>query len=226
MATLQIYDKLLQFPLFQGMSRDDLEIIAGHTRFGFMKVGSGRPVVKSGEACTQLYFLINGSIRVITYSDDYGYSVEEQISAPYILQVEGIFGYHQRYTHDFIASSDVNFITIDKEELVRLSEDFLVFRLNLMNNFATQTQKQLRLSWLHQPQSLRERVERFLAQHCVYPAGHKQFHILMTRLADEMNDSRLNVSRVLNQMQKDGVVTLYRGRIEVPQLERLLSVRP
>lgn len=226
MATLQIYDKLLQFPLFQGMSRDDLEIIAGHTRFGFMKVASSRPVVKLGEACTQLYFLINGSVRVITYSDDYGYSVEEQISAPYILQVEGVFGYHQRYTHDFIASSDVNFITIDKEELVRLSEDFLVFRLNLMNNFATQTQKQLRLSWLHQPQSLRERVERFLTQHCVYPAGHKQFNILMTRLADEMNDSRLNVSRVLNQMQKDGVVTLYRGRIEIPQLERLLSVRP
>lgn len=226
MATLQIYDKLLQFPLFQGMSRDDLEIIAGHTRFGFMKVASGRPVVKLGEACTQLYFLINGSVRVITYSDDYGYSVEEQISAPYILQVEGVFGYHQRYTHDFIASSDVNFITIDKEELVRLSEDFLVFRLNLMNNFATQTQKQLRQSWLHQPQSLRERVERFLTQHCVYPAGHKQFNILMTRLADEMNDSRLNVSRVLNQMQKDGVVTLYRGRIEIPQLERLLSVRP
>ena len=140
--------------------------------------------------------------------------------------MEGVFGYHQRYTHDFIASSDVNFITIDKEELVRLSEDFLVFRLNLMNNFATQTQKQLRLSWLHQPQSLRERVERFLTQHCVYPAGHKQFNILMTRLADELNDSRLNVSRVLNQMQKDGVVTLYRGRIEIPQLERLLSVRP
>lgn len=226
MATLQIYDKLLQFPLFQGMSRDDLEIIAGHTRFGFMKVASGRPVVKAGEACTQLFFLINGSVKVVTYSDDYGYSVEEHISAPYILQVEGIFGYHQRYTHDFFASSDVNFITIDKEEIVRLSEDFLVFRLNLMNNFATQTQKQIRQSWLHQPQTLRERVERFLTQHCVYPAGRKLFNILMTRLAEEVNDSRLNVSRVLNQMQKDGVLILSRGRIEVPQLERLLSVRP
>ena len=208
------------------MSRDDLEIIAGHTRFGFMKIASGRPIVKVGEACSQLYFLIKGSVRVKTYSDDYGYSVEEQISAPYILQVEAIFGYHQRYTHDFFASSDVNFITLDKEELVRLSEDFLVFRLNLLNNFATQTQKQLRQTWHQQPQSLRERVERFLTQHCVYPAGHKQFNILMTRLADELNDSRLNVSRVLNQMQKEGVVSLYRGRIEVPQLERLLSVRP
>jgi len=226
MAILQIYDKLLQFPLFQGMSRDDLEIVAGHTRFGFLKVASGRPVVKTGDACTHLYFLINGSVKVKTYADDYGYSVEEQISAPYILQVEGVFGYHQRYTHDFFALSDVNFLTIDKEEIVRLSEDFLVFRLNLMNAFATQTQKQIRQVWLHQPQSLRDRVERFLTQHCVYPAGYKLFNILMTRLSEELNDSRLNVSRVLNQMQEDGLVALSRGRIEVPQLERLLSVRP
>ena len=46
MATLQIYDKLLQFPLFQGMSRDDLELVAGHTRFGFVKVSQGKTVVK------------------------------------------------------------------------------------------------------------------------------------------------------------------------------------
>ena len=224
MATLQIYEKLLQFPLFQGMSRDDLEIVAGHTRFGFLKVASGRPIVKVGDTCSQLYFLINGSVRVKTFSDDYGYSVEEQISAPYILQLEGVFGYHQRYTHDFVAMSDVNFITIDKEELVRLTEDFLVFRLNMMNSFATQAQKQIRQLWLRHPQSLRERVVRFLIQHCVYPAGHKPFNILMTRLADEVNDSRLNVSCVLNDLQKDGLLILYRGKIEIPQLERLLMV--
>lgn len=224
MATLQIFEKLLQFPLFQGLSRDDLEIVAGHTRFGFLKVPSGRPVVKVGDACTQLFFLINGSVKVKTYSDDYGYSVEEQISAPYILQLEAVFGYHQRYTHDFIAMSDVNFITIDKEELVRLSEDFLVFRLNLMNSFATQTQKQIRQLWLRSPQSLKERVVRFLAQRCVYPAGYKQYSILMTRLADEVNDSRLNVSRVLNQLQHDGLLLLSRGKIEIPQLERLLLI--
>ena len=225
MATLQIYEKLLQFPLFQGMSRDDLEIVAGHTRFGFLKVAAGRPVVKAGDACTQLYFLINGSVRVTTYADDYGYAVEEQISAPYILQLEGAFGYHQRYTHDFLALTDVNFITIDKEELLRLSEDFLVFRLNMLNSFATKAQRQMRQSWARPPRSLQERVTRFLVQHCDYPAGRKEFSILMTRLAEEVNDSRLNVSRVLNRMQADGLIVLYRGRIEVPQLERLHSAR-
>lgn len=222
MATLQIYDKLLQFSLFQGMSRDDLELVAGHTRFGFVKVAQGKTVVKEGTACTHLHFLINGTIRVENRSDDHSYTVVEQMQSPFLLQPEIIFGYHQRYTLTVTALTDTNFITIDKDEVVRLSEDFLVFRLNLLNIFATQTQKLSRQSWRHCPQSLRERLVRFFVQHCIYPAGPKTFHILMNQLADELNDSRLNVSRALNAMSHDGLLILHRGRIEIPLLERIL----
>lgn len=225
MAVLQIFDKLLQFPMFQGMSRDDLEIVAGHTRFGFLKLNAGKTVMKSGDNCHQLYFLINGSLKVRSFADDYGYHVEEQISAPYIIQLEAVFGYNQRYTRDFIAQTDVNFLTLDKEEVVRLTEDFLVFRLNMINHFATQTQKQMRQVWYRAPQSLEDRVVRFLTQRCLYPAGHKTFNILMTRLAEEVNDSRLNVSRILNDMQHRGLIELSRGKIEIPQLERLLYTK-
>ena len=222
MAVLQIYDRLLQFPLFQGMSRDDLEIVAGHTRFGFQKVTAGRQIIHAGDPCTHLYFLINGTLKIETFSDDGRYSVIEQMSSPYILQQESIFGYYQRYTHNFYALTDANFLTLDKEEVVRLSEDFLVFRLNLMNHLATQSQKLIQMQWRRSPLSLRERIVRFFFQHTLYPAGPKTFHILMERLAEEVNDSRLNVSRALNRMQEAGVLELHRGRIEIPQLERLL----
>ena len=222
MAVLQIYDRLLQFPLFQGMSRDDLEIVAGHTRFGFQKVVAGRQVIHAGDPCTHLYFLINGTLKIETFSDDSRYSVIEQMSSPYILQQESIFGYYQRFTHNFYALTDCNFLTLDKEEVVRLSEDFLVFRLNLMNHFATQTQKLIQLQWRRNPQTLRDRIVRFFFLHTLYPAGPKTFHILMERLAEEVNDSRLNVSRALNRMQEAGFLELHRGRIEIPQLEHLL----
>ena len=204
------------------MSRDDLEIVAGHTRFGFQKVTAGRQIIHAGDPCTHLYFLINGTLKIETFSDDSRYSVIEQMSSPYILQQESIFGYYQRYTHNFYALTDANFLTLDKEEVVRLSEDFLVFRLNLMNHLATQTQKLIQSQWRRSPLSLRERIVRFFFQHTLYPAGPKTFHILMERLAEEVNDSRLNVSRALNRMQESGVIELHRGRIEIPQLERLL----
>ena len=222
MAALQIYDKLLQFPLFQGMSRDDLEVVAGHTRFGFLKVLPGRVVVADGEPCTQLYLLINGTLRIETMSDGKGYRVQESMAAPYILQPEAIFGFSQRYTHTYVVEQGANFITIDKEEVLRLSEDFLVFRLNLLNLYATHSQKLSRLLWHSASSSLTERIVRFFVHHCVYPAGPKVFYILMNRLAVEVNDSRLEVSRVLNQLQREGKVVLYRGRVEIPQIERLL----
>ena len=44
----------------------------------------------------------------------------------------------------------------------------------------------------------------------------------MEQLAREVNDSRLDVSRALNAMQRDGLLVLRRGRIEIPSLEHLL----
>jgi len=220
---MQLYDHLLQFPLFQGMSRDNLAQVAGYTKFGFMKCAVGQTVVREDDACTQLYFLLSGKLRFETRSDDRSYRVIEQLEAPYMFQAEAAFGYNQRFTHTVTAITESSFITIDKDELLRLSEGFLVFRLNLLNLYATQAQKLLRQPWRHRPESLSDRIVRFLVHHCVYPAGPKTFHILMTQLAAEVGDSRLDVSRVLNQLQRDGLLHLHRGRIEVPQMERLIG---
>lgn len=223
-GALQIYEKLLQFSLFQGMSRDDLELVAGHTRFGFTKIAQGKIVFKEGAVCSHLYLLVNGNIRTVSSSDDHSITVEEEMQAPFVLQPEAIYGYNQRYTQTFVAQTDASFITIDKDEVGRLSEDFLVFRLNLLNIYATQVQKMQRQPWRQCPKTLRERIIRFFVLHCSYPAGPKTFYILMNQLAEELNDSRLNISRELNSMQYDRLLVLHRGRIEIPSLERLLMV--
>lgn len=225
MPVLKIYDQLLQFPLFQGMSHDDLEIVTGHIRFGFTKIPTDKRIVTAGDPCTQLLFVISGTVKVEQHADDGSFSVLEHMSAPYVIQQEAIFGYYQRYTRTVAAQTDVSLLTIDKEEVLRLLEDFLVFRLNFVNHCATQTQKFSRQLWRTPAHTLRDRVIRFLLSHCSYPAGSKTFFILMERMAQELNDSRLNVSRVLNQLQYEGLVELHRGRIVIPQLERLLSSR-
>lgn len=222
MPLLKLYDHLLQFPLFQGMSRDNLAQVAGHTKFGFQKSPTGQVIATADDACTQLIFLLTGTLQAESFSDDHSYSVVEELTAPYLIQPEAIFGYHQYFTHTFKAHTECSFITLDKSEVTQLSEHFLVFRLNLLNIFATQSQKFQRQLWHRYPETLAERIVRFLYQRCLYPAGPKTFYILMTRLADELGCSRLEVSRALNQMQYDGLLQLHRGRIHVPQMERLL----
>jgi biotin operon repressor len=44
----------------------------------------------------------------------------------------------------------------------------------------------------------------------------------MTQLAEELNDSRLNISIALNSMQDDGLIILSRGMITIPKLEKVI----
>ena len=222
---MQLFDQLLQFPLFQGMSRDDLSLVAERTKFDFMKLQSGNIVIAEDDSAQHLYFLLSGTLSAETAADDRSYKVTEQVNAPFMMQLESLFGYNQRYTRTFKAMTDAGVLRLEKKEVVRLSEEFLVFRINLLNILATQSQRAARQHWHRCPQTLRERIVRFFNQHCLYPAGSKKFFILMNTLANELNDSRLNVSRQLNAMEREQLLVLRRGQIEIPHLEVMSGVK-
>ena len=217
-----LYDKLLQFTLFQGMSHADLMEVVGHTKFNFSKQPVGQRIVKEGDICNHLIFLTTGALSVETVSDDHTCRVCEVVNAPYVIQPEQLFGLTQRYTSTFRTCDDCSLITIDKQEVLLLLETQLVFRLNMLNSLAADSQRLRHRAWRSAPQSLHNRITRFFFSRCLYPAGPKTFYILMTQLAAELNDSRLDISRALNEMEDDGLLTLHRGRIEIPMLERLL----
>ena len=82
---LQIYDQLLQFPLFLGMSRDDLSQVAAHTKFDFVKEEADKVLIANDTACTSLCLLLTGTVSVETRSDDGCYTLTEQLTAPVIL---------------------------------------------------------------------------------------------------------------------------------------------
>jgi len=218
---LRLYDQLLLYPLFLGMSRADLLQLVGNTRFDFRKYERGKTVVQGGTPCTHLYFLMQGKVSVQSSSDDYRYRVVEVLSAPWIIEPENLFGLTTNYTKTVKAFTDCHFILLTKDEVVRLQETFLTFRLNYLNLLSTLAQQRSRRFWRRTPSSLEDRIICFFTDHCVYPAGAKEFYILMTQLADILNDSRLDVSRALNEMQRKGVLELHRGRVLIPSLEHL-----
>ncbi len=222
MAEDRLYDNLLSLPLFQGMSRSDLALVAGQTLFDFRKYNDGKLIAKEGDACRGFYFLLKGKLTVESASDDYAYRVVEDINAPEVVQPEHLFGLKQRYTRTYITKGECNVLFLNKTEVMKLASQYDIFRLNLLNIISTQTQKANHRVWRMVPEDLRKHVIRFFESHSVRPAGDKMFYIKMNRLAQEVNDSRLDVSKALNEMQEEGLLELYRGRIHIPALEKLL----
>lgn len=221
MTDLHLYDKLLQFPLFQGMSQDDLELVATHTKLGFHKVTAGETLVRDGDSSHQLYFLTSGSIHVTTSSASHAFSIIETASAPQMFQIEVIFGLHQFHTRSYTALTECQIITIDKKEITKLFNGLLVFRINFVNLLSKIIQKQQARLWLDSPVTTRSLIVEFVRSHCVYPAGEKELQIKMTQLAHEIHDTRLRVSKALNELQQEHLLKLSRGRIYIPALENL-----
>lgn len=218
---LQLYDKLIELPLFIGISTDELSDIVGQTKFGFHKLAVDRPLVSTDDKCTQLFFLMSGTLRVVSYADNYRYRIEEELSAPAVIQPEHLFGLQQRYTKDFIAHTDCSLLSLDKAEVLRLLDSYLIFRLNLLNSISMQAQRMSRIPWRQQPSEIRQQFVNFLRLRCLTQAGCKVLRIRMEELAKELHQSRLNVSRMLNALQNEGLLTMSRGIIIVPQLETL-----
>ena len=217
-----LYDTLLALPLFQGMSRSDLDEVVSKTKFGFVKFAAGKTVVSEGEPCRHLYFMVSGKTEAVATADDHGYMLSEQLSAPDVLQPERIFGLTQRYTRTFNTLTPSSFIRLDKSEVLRLSQTYEIFRLNLLNIVCTQSQKLMRQPWRIQPQTIRQKIVRFAETHSLRPSGTKTIHITMETLARIIGESRLNLSRELNTMNAEGLIVLSRSCITIPALEKLI----
>ena len=221
---MQIFEKLLMLPLFQGMSSSEITSVAGKTKFAFHRVAKGKKVVSEGDPCQNLLFLLEGSLQVTSRADDNSYSMVEELAAPDVIQPERIFGLTQRYSKTFVALTECRLVSVSKAEMLRLSEEHMIFQLNLLNIISTQSQRITHQPWRVHPQGIRNKIIRFVETHSMRPAGEKTLYIKMETLATLIAESRLNVSRELNAMQHEGLISITRGIIRVPALEKLLSL--
>lgn len=219
-----LYDSLLELPLFQGMSRSDLDEAVSKTKFGFAKYAAHKTVVSEGQTLTCLYFLISGTLEAHACADNNSYSLTEHIVSPSVLQPERIFGLTQRYTHTFTSLTPCSFLRLEKAEVLRLAQTYEIFRLNLLNIVSTQSQKLTRLPWRTPPQTIRQKVVRFVEDRSIRPTGTKTLNIKMETLAVLIGESRLNLSRCLNEMHAEGIIHISRAIITIPSLEKLHEV--
>ena len=218
---MNFYDKLAATAMFQGMTNSELMQVIGQTKFSFLRVATGKTIRHEGEPCTSMAFILDGKAAVTSFADDHGYSVEETAAAPMMMQPERLFGLTQRYTRTFAASTACDIMEIGKNDIMRLSDEFFIFRINLMNILSTTSQKTERRIWSATPCDTRGRLAEFFKRHCTIPTGKKTIRIKMTRLAQETGLGRLAVSKELNAMEGQGLLAFSRGIITVPDIEKL-----
>ena len=70
---------------------------------------------------------------------------------------------------------------------------------------------------------VRKKIINFFNLQALKPEGEKSVRIKMEDLAAIIDETRINVSRELNEMQANGWIVLKRKSISIPALEKLAT---
>lgn len=221
---MTIYAKLLRLPFFQGIDRDELEAMASKIRFDFQKYDEGAWIARENDRCATLTLVMTGSVEAEAISADHSYSLRELIDAPCAIEQERIFGLRQHLARGYRATTPCNVLRLQKDDVLRLCAQSLVFELNVLNTISTSAQRAGSAFWRTPPTTIPRKIATFVAHRSLRPAGPKTLSIRLTDLGSAIGESRLNVSRSLHGLEAQGLVALARQTIIIHRLEQLLSV--
>lgn len=216
-----MYDNLLQLPLFQGLCKDDFTTIIEKVKFHFLNYKENDIIRNQGDTCNQLVFLLSGEITQKVANEEEGYTLSETLHAPHIIEPYSLFGMDTRYTATYLAKTDATLLTIDKAYVYTELNNYEIFRLNYLNILSNRIQVSHKKLWSNHLSSLNEKFVYFLLDRCLKPQGDKVLNITMEDLARIVNETRINVSRMLNDMHQQGLIQLKRKEIYIPALEKL-----
>lgn len=220
-----MYDKLLLLPLFQGLCKEDFTSILEKVRLHFQKYTAGSRIVKQGDYCNNIIFILQGEIRAESVDHTYHYTIHETLESPQIIEPYSLFGMYPQYTASYYAHTNVNAITIDKAYILSELNKYEIFQLNYLNMLSNRAQTVYRkLKSPHASDTL-DKIVNFMQLRCITPTGEKKLQIRMEDLAEQIDDTRINVSKVLNELKDGGVIRLSRRIIDIPDMETLSNYK-
>ena len=178
-----MFDTLLQLPLFQGLAQEDFTNILGKVKLHFVRHKAGVCIIKAGEVCNRLVFVLKGEVEAFTTKADIPYGVTEFFQAPYLLEPQSMFGMNTSFVTNYTASAETDTVSISKSFVLNELFKYEIFRLNYMNIISNRAQSLKARLWMPVPDDTEGRIVHFICQRCEQSNGKKALKIKMEELA-------------------------------------------
>ncbi len=203
-----MFDKLLQLPLFQGLTHEEFQRLIESYPFHFLKFADGEKIVTAGEACTHLRFIVAGTVRFSTSSRALKVAVEHTLDTPDVIAPDHLFGLDTSYPFNAWASGESAILQIKKLDFLDMLSHSHVLAINILNYLSRNAQT-LR-NQLLDTQNLRV-AERLAMLVTLFTAQRSRDIKIVFRQRDlnrllGLQTSRTALSTVCEQFREQGLV--------------------
>lgn len=141
MTPKSMYENLMTLPLFKGISYSRLSEIVGNTRLAFLKYLPGEPMIKAGDPCSHIKFIISGHVRLTITNESDRVKVSQTLTSPAVISPDFLFGRNTQYPASATAIDTVSVMQIEKKDFIPLLQCDDVFLFNYLNILSTNAQK-------------------------------------------------------------------------------------
>ena len=115
---VNMFDKLMELPLFQGASHEQISALVAKIPFHFLKFSNGQRIIASGSASTHLRFIVSGKARSVTSGAAARVAVAQTLSAPNVVGADFMFGREPAYPFDLYAVGDCGILQLSKADYI------------------------------------------------------------------------------------------------------------
>ncbi len=218
---LTMYERLLQMPIFVGLTIHELSDVLSHVKLDFINYKAGDNIVQQNDPCRNMLFIINGHITSTFRHPTASFMVTESLERTTMIEPYNLFGMEKKFSRDYNFDTNGTTLSIDRTVLLKHMMTNPIVNINLLNLISNRYHSTLRLMNEHPDDSVSDKIKRFFKQYCIEQRGRKELKIKMTDIASCIHETRLNVSKALNEMQRQALIRLDRQVVEIKDLSYL-----
>ena len=216
-----MYEKMQLLPLFQGLNLNDFSDILSTLKLDFEQYSEGDAIICQGDAMQRLTYIIDGDFE-IEYRCLHPNMILTEIcsNTPYIIEPYNLFSVKRTSERTYTFRSKGATFSIDRRVFTNkilkhplVKSNMINYTCNMLRKICDERNEMVSLT-------IDQKILHLVTQMCKIPNGRKRIKIKMEELADCIQETRLNVSKTLNQWNDTGFISLGRSGWEIIDLNK------
>jgi CRP-like cAMP-binding protein len=218
-----MYRQLMQLPLFQGVSTEQITALVEKLPFHFLKFRGGEQIFAAGDVCTHIKFIVSGKVRLETPFTHLRVLMKQTISTPHVLAAEYLFGRETVYPYTAVADGPCGILQLLKSDYIKMINSDKVFLFNILNYLSSGSQRNISTTVSTRDGSVAERLAVLMDSLAVTGATDITLQYKQKDLCTMLGTQRTTLISTLDKLQDMEILEYDSNTMRILDLQRLLD---
>lgn len=212
---VSMYDMIMDFPLFKGISRDHVSAMLEKTNVYFRRYGAGDNVCSAGDNSDRVGFLVRGEIMMSIRSIEVELRIVQTLGPGTVIGADTLFGWDTKMNADIVTLTACSIMYVSKEEYMSLLNDDPIYLMNYLNYLSLLAQQSRKAVRQHAGCGVTPVLSRWLLSHTNRRSREIKILADVDTIVATCGKSYEETMDELRLLEDKGLIKLTPGSVEI-----------